>query len=270
MDHSKIDVSNIIELARLGDVEAIHTLLSQVQPQLYRFSMRMCRHTYDAEDVVQESMITLARSIHTFQGESSLSTWLFSIVRNICIKNRRRSKFAPEHVESLDYLKIDKSVDFKSMDPSPYDSVESTQMWQQIETGLSQLEPQYREVILLRDIEGLSAKEVAWVVGISSSAVKSRLHRARVQLRDYLSTAPYHPKSGCPDIRQAFSYNIEGALTPETCLKMEEHITECESCADECTLLKNIIHLCGKAPYESLGNDFESQLKKTLHTHLES
>ena len=98
------DTSVLLERARRGDEAALEQLLSAVQPQLYRFSMKMCRHTEDAEDVLQDSMMTLARSFRDFRGASSLSTWLFTIARSFCIKKRRKSKFAPQREESLEQL----------------------------------------------------------------------------------------------------------------------------------------------------------------------
>ena len=80
----------LLEQARFGDDAALERLLKAVQPQLYRFSMKMCRHTEDAEDVLQDSMMTLARSFRDFRGASSLSTWLFTVARSFCIKKRRK------------------------------------------------------------------------------------------------------------------------------------------------------------------------------------
>lgn len=85
------DTSQLLERARGGDAAALEALLRAVQPQLYRFSMKMCRHTEDAEDVLQDSMMTLARSFRDFRGASSLSTWLFTIARSFCIKKRRKT-----------------------------------------------------------------------------------------------------------------------------------------------------------------------------------
>jgi DNA-directed RNA polymerase specialized sigma24 family protein len=106
----------------------------------------------DAKDVLQETLLTMARGVHNFRGASSLSTSLYTIARNACIKMHRRSKFAPEE--------------------------------RALEQAIAELEPMYHEVLLLRDAEGLTAPEVAEVLGLTPQAVKSRLHRARLSVRE--------------------------------------------------------------------------------------
>jgi RNA polymerase sigma-70 factor (ECF subfamily) len=244
------DATHLLESARAGDDAALEALLREVQPQLYRFSMKMCRHAEDAEDVLQDSMMTLARSFRDFRGASSLSTWLFTVARSFCIKKRRKSKFAPEREESLEHLAPGEKEQLRSATPDPHERAESVEAWRQVQAGLQRLEPAYREILVLRDIEGLSAKEVAEIVGISVSAVKSRLHRARADLRGHLATGPYTPQPDCPDIRQVFSQHLEGDLSSDICSSMEAHVAECLPCASECDGLKAALHACSSAPCE--------------------
>jgi RNA polymerase sigma-70 factor, ECF subfamily len=239
--------SALLERARNGDAAALESLLHLVQPQLYRFSMKMCRHTEDAEDVLQDTMLTLARSFKDFRGASSLSTWLYTITRSFCIKKRRKSVYAPNHQESLDHLEsIDRSA-LASNAPSPHEQAESAEVWQQVQASINKLEPAHREILVLRDVEGLKAKEVAEVVGISVAAVKSRLHRARADLRNYLADHAYTPKPGCPDIRQVFSEYLEGDLSPDICSTMQSHLESCALCAAECDGLKSALNACSSA-----------------------
>ena len=240
--------SLLLERARGGDAEALEALLREVQPQLYRFSMKMCRHTEDAEDVLQDSMMTLARSFRDFRGASSLSTWLFTIARSFCLKKRRKSKFAPEQEESLEQLAPAEHLLICSAMPDPHEQVESAEIKQQVHAGIQRIEPAYREILVLRHIEGLSAKEVAEIVGISVPAVKSRLHRARAELRDLLATTPYHPQPGCPNIRKVFSEHLEGDLSADICSTMEAHVASCPACAAECHGLKEALNACSTAP----------------------
>ena len=244
------DTFELLDRARGGDEAALEQFLSAVQPQLYRFSMKMCRHTEDAEDVLQDSMMTLARSFRDFRGASSLSTWLFTIARSFCIKKRRKSKFAPEREESLEQLAALELGRIQSPSPDPAQQAESAEIWRQVHAGIQRIEPAYRESLVLRDIEGLSAKEVAEVVGISVPAVKSRLHRARGQLRQHLAATPYRPQPGCPDIRKAFSEHLEGDLSPDICSTMEAHVASCPACATECDGLKAALNACAKAQCE--------------------
>ena len=92
----------LVAAARQGDSAALETLLVRYQPHLYRFGLRMCGNVEDAGDVAQESLISMARSVRDFRGDSSVSSWLYTIARRFCIKKRRRSKFAPTREESLD------------------------------------------------------------------------------------------------------------------------------------------------------------------------
>src|SRR5512140_644312 len=93
---------DLIAAARGGDRGALERLLVRHQDKVFRFGMRMCRGEEDAKDVLQETLIAAARTLPDFRGASSLSTWLYTIARSFCIKQRRQSKFAPESVESLD------------------------------------------------------------------------------------------------------------------------------------------------------------------------
>ena len=244
------EVQILLDQARQGDTAALEALLRTVQPQLYRFSMKMCRHSEDAEDVLQDSMMTLARSFRDFRGDSSLSTWLFTIARSFCIKKRRKSQFAPKREESLEALSPSEQAGIQASGPDAHASVESAEIWQEVHTAIQRIEPSYREILVLRDIEGLSAKEVAEVVGLSVPAVKSRLHRARGQLREHLATSPYRPNPGCPDIRSVFSQHLEGELSPDVCSSMEAHVSKCPVCTAECDGLKLALNACSSSPCE--------------------
>lgn len=257
--------SQLLEQAREGDEAALEELLRLLQPQLYRFSMKMCRHTEDAEDVLQDSMLTLARSFKDFRGASSLSTWLYTIARSLCIKKRRKSKFAPAREESLDNLNPKLRNTLASDSPSPESEAELSQTWRQVQAGIQRLEPDFREVLVLRDVEGLTAKEVAEVTDISVSAVKSRLHRARAELRQNLSSQSYAPKPGCPDIRMVFSQHLEGELSADICSTMQEHVDSCAQCAAECDGLKQALNACSSSPCE-----VPSEVQARVHQALRS
>src|SRR6187402_3658693 len=96
----------LLAAARQGDAAALEMLLVRYQPHLYRCGLRMCGNVEDAGDVAQESLISMARSLRDFRGDSSVSSWLYTIARRFCIKKRRRSKFAPAREESLDAAEV--------------------------------------------------------------------------------------------------------------------------------------------------------------------
>jgi RNA polymerase sigma-70 factor, ECF subfamily len=239
------DTDQLLDKARAGDEVALESLLKAVQPQIYRFSVQMCRQTEDAEDVLQDSMMALARSVRDFRGASSFSTWLYTVTRSFCIKKRRKRVNAPLREEPLH-----EQEGLASSAPSPQEQLESAEAWRQVKSAIETLEPKYREVLILRDVEGLRAAEVSEVVGITVSAVKSRLHRARADLRATLTAKTYKPRPGCPDIRVVFSKHLEGELSADICSTMEAHVADCGECNAECDGLRSALAVCSSAPCE--------------------
>ncbi|MBC7172926.1 MAG: sigma-70 family RNA polymerase sigma factor [Polyangiaceae bacterium] len=241
----------LLERARSGDRQALETLLERHQGQVYRFGMKMCRNPEDAKDVLQETLLAMARGVEGFRGESSLTTWLYTIARSHCIKKRRRSKYAPEQEPSLD---TDVGLEAARLaDPakSPDDAVAAKQVEEALERAIGALEPMYREVLVLRDIEGLSAPEVAEVLGLSVQAVKSRLHRARISVRTGIApflgvpTEPLAAAPGtCPDVLTLFSQHLEDDIGPDVCAAMERHLESCARCRGACDSLKRTLALC--------------------------
>ena len=183
----------LLAAARQGDTAALETLLVRYQPHLYRFGLRMCGNVEDAGDVAQESLISMARSVRDFRGDSSVSSWLYTIARRFCIKKRRRSKFAPAREESLDTSGPDVARHLADPGPNPEQTATNQELATALAHAIDRLEPTQREVLVLRDVEGLSAPEVARVLGVSVEAVKSRLHRARVAIREELAPALGRP-----------------------------------------------------------------------------
>jgi RNA polymerase sigma-70 factor (ECF subfamily) len=255
--------NELLAQAREGDDAALSELLRRVQPQLYRFSLKMCRHEEDAEDVLQDSMLTLARSFRDFRGASSLSTWLYTITRSFCIKKRRRSKFAPKQEESWESIAQGERNSIVSPNADPESATHTGELWEQVQRGIQALEPNYREVLVLRDVEGLTAKEVAEVCEISVSAVKSRLHRARTQLREFLTGEQTVRQPGCPNISQIFSEYLEGDLSSDLCADMEAHVETCESCAKECDGLRAALRVCSASSCE-----VPTEVQERVRSHL--
>jgi RNA polymerase sigma-70 factor, ECF subfamily len=237
----------LLERARAGDAAALEELLGRHQARVYRFGMKMCRDPEDAKDVLQDTLLAMARSVRDFRGASSISTWLYTVARSFCIKKRRKSKFAPDEQRPLD---ADDVLEAADPAPSPHDALASKRVEHAIERAIDALEPMYREVLVLRDVEGLTAPEVAEVLGISAQAVKSRLHRARLSVRSHLaplldipSNAPNAPGT-CPDVLDLFSRHLEDEISAEVCRDMERHLEACPRCRGACDSLKRTLALC--------------------------
>ncbi len=249
--------AELLEAARRGDAGSLEDLLERHQAQVYRFGMKMCRDPEDARDVLQDTLLAMARGVRDFRGASSISTWLYTIARSFCIKKRRRSKFAPEPERSLESDASPEAADLPDPGRTPDEVLASKQVHDALEQAIGALEPMYREVLLLRDVEGLSAAEVAEVLGVGVPAVKSRLHRARLSVRAHvaplLGISPPEPaaapsKSSCPDVLELFSRHLEDEISADVCLEMERHLAGCARCRATCDSLKRTLALCRTSP----------------------
>ncbi len=281
--------ATLLDRARTGDRRALEELLSRHQRRVYRFGLKMCRDAEDAKDVLQETMLAVARTVKDFRGASSVSTWLYTIARSFCIKKRRRSKFAPEQEESLDAREPGTEAR-QVADPnrSAEDEMAGRQIEAALEKAIAGLEPMYREVLVLRDVEGLTAPEVAEVMGLTVEAVKSRLHRARVAVREALAPmlgvpgAPAAPGDGapaeapgltvgvlCPDIMQLFSQHLEGEISASVCAEMEKHLARCPGCRSKCDSLQRTLALCRAAPLPEVPAKVQASVRHALRRFIE-
>jgi RNA polymerase sigma-70 factor (ECF subfamily) len=263
--------ADLLEAARSGRGEALEALLERHEARLYRFARRLCRHREDAEDVLQESLLAAARGLSSFRGASSIGTWLYTIARSFCIKKRRRSVFAPTEV-SLD---TEASLAARGVaDPArrPDEALEASRLEAALERAIAALDRPYREVLLLRDVEGLSAAEVARVTGLSVPAVKTRLHRARGRLREALAPlmtprgkAATTPARPCPDIVRLFSRHLEADISARTCARMEKHLASCPRCEAACDSLKEVLRMCRTAPAPEIPAELQDQVRRAVH-----
>jgi RNA polymerase sigma-70 factor (ECF subfamily) len=230
----------------------------------------MCGNVEDAGDVAQESLISMARSLRDFRGDSSVSSWLFTIARRFCIKKRRRSKFAPEREESLDAPETGAAQRLADPAPNPEQAAANSEIEAALVRAIDRLDPSKREVLLLRDVEGLSAPEVARVLGISVEAVKSRLHRARVAVRDELAVLIGHspvetPRAAtCPDVLKLFSQHLEGEIDRRACTAMEAHLANCDRCRSACESLKRTLAACRQLPTPDVPASLSASIKAAV------
>src|SRR5512142_3262263 len=267
---------DLISAAKRGDRGALERLLERHQGKIYRFGMRMCRAEEDAKDVLQETLIAAARTLPEFRGASSLSTWLYTIARSFCIKHRRRSKFAPESIESLDAGEPARlAVQLPDPGRGPDEALHGRRVESALEEAIGELEPMYREVLVLRDVEGLSAAEVAEILGLTVEAVKSRLHRARVAVRERVAPALMaepgapEPSSSCKDVVLAFARHLEGEIDSDLCAELEKHLEGCAACRSRCDSLRSTLTLCRKAGAAPVPAEIETSVRQALRRFLE-
>ncbi len=265
----------LLAAARAGDRQALETLLERHQEQVYRFGVKMCRNPEDAKDVLQDTLLAMARGVRDFRGASSLSTWLYTIARSFCIKQRRRSKFAPEEERSLDTDLTAETKHLSATGQTPDETLAGKQIETALEQAIAALEPMYREVLLLRDAEGLTAPEVAEILGVTPQAVKSRLHRARLSVRERVAPLlgielDLPPAPGtCPDVLTMFSRHLEDEISAELCANMERHLDACARCRGACDSLRRTLALCRTSgPAAEVPASVRASVKTALRTFL--
>jgi RNA polymerase sigma-70 factor (ECF subfamily) len=274
-ERPELEEAELLAAARAGSGAALETLLERHEARLYRFARRLCRRHEDAEDVLQESLLAAARGLARFRGASSISTWLYTIVRSFCIKKRRRSVFAPTEV-SLETDAALAAHDVRDPGQDPHEVLEASRLEAALERAIAALERPYREVLLLRDVEGLPAAEVAKVTGLSVPAVKTRLHRARGRLREALVPLmsprgePAVAAAGrpCPDVVRLLSRHLEGDISPRTCASMERHLAGCPRCAARCDGLKEVLRVCRAAPGPEVPLELQARVRRAVHDAL--
>jgi RNA polymerase sigma-70 factor (ECF subfamily) len=268
--------TQLLEAARRGDARALEALLQRHEAQVYRFGMRMCRDPEDARDVLQDTLFAMARGVRDFRGASSISTWLFSIARSFCIKKRRRSKFAPEPERSLETVAEVESAQLADPGRGPDEVLAGKEVQRALEEAIGALDPMYREVLLLRDVEGLSASEVAEVLGVSVQAAKSRLHRARLSVRAHV--APHlgivpepgaAPPGTCPEVLLLFSQYLEDEISADVCAEMERHLQDCGRCRRACESLKRTLALCRTSPSVPVPSAVQDSVRVAVRNFLE-
>lgn len=178
--------AKLIVAVAAGDRAAFETLVARHQAAVFRFARTIVHAPSEAEDVLQETFLAAWRGAATFRGESAVRSWLLTIARNAALRHGRRRSGEPEVMEPLDVLG-ERAGWGDGSDPETLAiRRESRDALQQALDGLS---PDDREILLLRDVEGLSGEETAAVLQVGVTAMKSRLHRARLRLSAALHEA---------------------------------------------------------------------------------
>lgn len=182
MNAPSLDQDKLLATAQAGDPKALEQLLRRQRDGVHRYGLRVCPTTEDAEDAVQVTLWAAARSIGAFRGASTITTWLFTIVRRQCQRLHGRRRRQVEFGEPAEVV--------ASRSLSPEDEVVLSELRGLLANALSGLDPAHREVVLLRDVQGLPTPEAAAALGLSVPALKSRLHRARAHLHGALTGHP--------------------------------------------------------------------------------
>jgi RNA polymerase sigma-70 factor (ECF subfamily) len=171
------------------DETAFNELMELYQRRVFALTFRMIGRRAEAEEITQETFISVFKSIDGFRGDAKLSTWLFRVAVNLCKNkmkyNARRSGSGQQDLDSIaDHTELGgaEGVSVGSMS-RPDEMAEGIQLERIVKAALLELEPEFRELVILRDVEDLSYEEIAEVTQLPRGTVKSRIHRGRAQLR---------------------------------------------------------------------------------------
>jgi RNA polymerase sigma-70 factor (ECF subfamily) len=168
----------------VGHPHDLESVISRYSPVLFQVALRRLRNVQDAEDAVQDALLSAHEHITQFEGRSQLSTWLTTIVTNVALMKLRRSSRHEMLSLDQDYANDDKVLvpQIKDTRPTPENCCAQAEMDERLRGAVAHLSPKLRAAIQLCDLEDLSTREAANLLGISSNALKSRVSRARAAL----------------------------------------------------------------------------------------
>lgn len=178
----------LVEAAKSGDEGAFEELVSRYERKIFRLTMNITGNREDAEDAMQDAFLKSYSHLNTFQGDSRFYTWLVRIAANealMRLRKRRPNQFSLDEPIETDEDTVPREL--QDWGPGPEQRFAQTEMREILSSVIDELEPDYRMVFVLRDIEELSTEDTASALGISVPAVKSRLLRARLKLRNKLN-----------------------------------------------------------------------------------
>jgi RNA polymerase sigma-70 factor (ECF subfamily) len=173
----------LLEQCRRGDRFAFETLFRKYQTYVYNISLGMLGNGEDAADVTQETFLRLHRNLNSFRGDSSFSTWLYRVAVNLCITElRRRNRSRFQFLDDLQHS--DEATLTEEVGPTPDEHMALQEDRRVVQQVLKTLPPDYRAIMVLRHFQQLAYEEIAEVLGLSLSQVKTRLFRARKMFKD--------------------------------------------------------------------------------------
>ncbi len=282
-EQMRSDVEQAISLLHQGDDEAFEKALALLQNTIFSFSMRVCGQRQDAEDTMQEVLVKSLPALSKFDNPRALLVWLYKVAKTRCLMKRRRSKFAPTEELSLEQLMPDRK-ELETLGRSETISPEAfairSEQAGRLREAVQKLPPQYRIVLVLRDMEGLSDEDVAEVTGLRSGTVRVRLHRARLFVRNELMKiwkarprqresltrhASEAPAPGrCKALFAELSNYLDEQMDDSLCEDLERHLSGCEPCKAFLATLEATIAQCRNSPAECPNGKTAAKLRKSL------
>ena len=270
------ELAEALDQIRNESPATVETALAQLQQTVFNFSMKVCGHREDAEDTAQETLLRTAPQLKRFDSPQALAVWLYKVARSRCLMSRRRSKFDRHPHLSLDDVlpdRADLEAQLAHRGPGPEQQLLRKESAGELARAVLRVPPLYRQVLVLHDMEELSSKEVAQVMGIAEGTVRVRLHRARAFLRNQLVAHPRaKAKRGgtkpitCRALFARLSDYIDHQVDPGVCERLETHLDGCAPCKAYLASLEETIRRCRDHCPPPMKKKLQADLRALLKT----
>jgi RNA polymerase sigma-70 factor (ECF subfamily) len=282
------EIEQAVALLDKHDQQSLEKALELLQGTVFSFSMKVCGQREDAEDTMQEVLVKALPYLPKFESPRALLVWLYKVAKNRCLMSRRKSKFAPKQDLSLEELMPDRQELAQLGKEGPVDpetSVIRSQQAKRLRQVIQQLPPEYRIILVLRDMEGLTDEEVGDITGFRPGNVRVRLHRARLFVRKKLArygekarapkkadtaghvgeaAAPQKRPTSCKVLFAQLSDYLDEQLDDSLCEKLEEHLDGCEPCKAFLDSLEATIMQLRKLPSETLSKVEGAKIRRDV------
>ena len=282
------EVEQVVALLETKDPKALEHALELLQGMVFSFSMKVCGQREDAEDTMQEVLVKAIPYLPKFENPRALLVWLYKVAKNRCLMSRRKSKFAPKRDLYLEELMPDRLELVRlgrERQVNPESLAIRSQQAKRLREAIQHLPPQYRIILVLRDMEELTDDEVGDITGLRPGTVRVRLHRARLFVRQTLAqhgnkrrtprqaassaaekttaNSERRPAS-CKALFARLSDYLDEQLDDSLCKKLEEHFEGCAPCEAFLASLESTIEQLRKAPQEKLNSTFAAKIRHDL------
>lgn len=278
------EIEQAVALLAEKDPKSVEQALELLQGTVFSFSMKVCGQREDAEDTMQEVLVKSIPYLPKFDSPRALLVWLYKVAKNRCLMSRRRSKFAPKQELTLDELMPDRRELEKLSKEGPLNPESlaiRSQEARKLREAIQKLPPQYRIVLVMRDMEGLSDDEVGEITGLKPGNVRVRLHRARLFVRKELmkelsrngnaksrarrAVPPEAKKpASCKALFAELSNYLDEQLDDSMCQRLEQHLDGCEPCKAFLATLEATIHELRSTPPEAPRKNFAEKVRREL------
>jgi RNA polymerase sigma-70 factor, ECF subfamily len=282
------EIEQAVALLDKHDQRSLEQALELLQGTVFSFSMKVCGQREDAEDTMQEVLVKALPYLPKFESPRALLVWLYKVAKNRCLMSRRKSKFAPKQDLSLEELMPDRQelAQLGKEGPvNPETLAIRSQRARRLREVIQELPPEYRIILVLRDMEGLTDEEVGDITGLRPGNVRVRLHRARLFVRKKLARygekasvrkksdalahaavtgAPQKRSASCKVLFAQLSDYLDEQLDDSLCEKLEEHLDGCQPCKTFLNSLEATVLQLRKFPPETLSKAESAKIRRDV------